>query len=351
MNPTLQGRVFPGQKHAAVNERPPLRLSLILPNYNHAHMLPRALDSVLNQSRLPDEIIVSDDASTDNSVELIEAYVRRHPQIRFLRNPKNLGAVGNQNYLLGLATGDFIYALGADEHLLPGAFERAMQLLEDHPQAGGCFCDLVLVDTDGHGLVHRRFGLPEGYYSPLQLARAIRERNFTVTGINTIFSRRALLEPGTLLPESLWMIDWLWTSIIAFRYGLCYTHADFQRFEVSVTSYAHQGHVSAEHRRVVRTILEHVNQPDFDDVRRFIVRSGAMEQMGPVVLEEIAMRPSFWKFASWPLLRRLAVSWMKWRLLKTLPFLRVLGENARRQREHARTERTPSSSAAERVGS
>jgi len=57
-------------------------LSVIMSNYNHSRFLPEALDAIVNQSRQPDEFIIIDDASTDNSVEIIQSYASRYPFIK-----------------------------------------------------------------------------------------------------------------------------------------------------------------------------------------------------------------------------------------------------------------------------
>ncbi len=68
-------------------------VSVILPNYNHAHYLPQCLNAMLDQSVKPTEIIVIDDASTDNSIEVISDYVRRDPVVKLIQNEKNIGNV------------------------------------------------------------------------------------------------------------------------------------------------------------------------------------------------------------------------------------------------------------------
>ena len=57
-------------------------LSVVMPNYNHAKFLPRALDSLLGQTRPPDEILVLDDGSTDDSRAILERVAGREPLIR-----------------------------------------------------------------------------------------------------------------------------------------------------------------------------------------------------------------------------------------------------------------------------
>src|SRR4051812_2495556 len=59
----------------------PVELSVILPNYNHARCLSRAIEAIAGQSRPPDEIIVIDDASQDNSLEILALARRQHPNL------------------------------------------------------------------------------------------------------------------------------------------------------------------------------------------------------------------------------------------------------------------------------
>src|SRR6266705_1267642 len=64
-------------------------LSVVLPNYNHARLIPRALEALLAQDPAPDEIILVDDASTDDSLDVIASFVERHPALRVIVNPSN----------------------------------------------------------------------------------------------------------------------------------------------------------------------------------------------------------------------------------------------------------------------
>jgi glycosyltransferase involved in cell wall biosynthesis len=66
-------------------------LSVIMVNYNHGKFIGEALDAILSQSYRPMEIIVIDDASTDNSLEIIQQFVRRDLIIRLIRREKNMG--------------------------------------------------------------------------------------------------------------------------------------------------------------------------------------------------------------------------------------------------------------------
>jgi len=115
------------------HSRPPT-LSVVLPNYNHAHLLPRALDALLVQTRQPDKIIVVDDASTDGSIAVIEQFAARAPSIRIIRSERNCGAVASLDRGLKAATGTHVYFAAADDWVMSDFFEIALKAFEENPQ-------------------------------------------------------------------------------------------------------------------------------------------------------------------------------------------------------------------------
>ena len=114
-------------------------LSVVMPNYNHARFISMALTAILEQSRRPLEVIVVDDGSCDNSIEVIESFVRRDPIVRLLRHERNQGLMAAVASGVAAARGDYLFIPSADDFILPGFFEKALHVLEAHPQAGLAF--------------------------------------------------------------------------------------------------------------------------------------------------------------------------------------------------------------------
>ncbi|MBC7922872.1 MAG: glycosyltransferase [Ferruginibacter sp.] len=108
---------------------PPL-VSVICLGYNQARFLTEALQSVRAQTYSNLELIVVDDASTDHSAVLIEAFVNRHPATRFVKIPVNAGQCRAFNRGLALATGEFVIDLAADDVLLPDRVSRQVAAFE-----------------------------------------------------------------------------------------------------------------------------------------------------------------------------------------------------------------------------
>jgi glycosyltransferase involved in cell wall biosynthesis len=96
------------------------KVSVIIPNYNHAAYLHHRIDSVLKQTLQPFEIIILDDCSTDSSVEIIQSYVSIHPTIQFIKNDINSGSTFAQwNKGVSLAKGDLIWIAESDDTAAP----------------------------------------------------------------------------------------------------------------------------------------------------------------------------------------------------------------------------------------
>lgn len=111
-------------------------VSILIPNYNHAHYLRTCLDSILSQPVQPLELVVCDDGSTDNSVQILQEYASRHPHMKVLQNPANKGVNFTFNRLYELAKGTHIYSMAADDEMGEGAMEAITQALEKTPDAG-----------------------------------------------------------------------------------------------------------------------------------------------------------------------------------------------------------------------
>src|SRR3954469_22110395 len=113
-------------------------LSVVVPNYNHAKYLPTCLTAILGQSVQPFEILVLDDASTDNSLEVIRRFAAEHSLIRLIQNETNLGVMPNLNKGVELSRGEYVYIASADDEVVPGLFEKSLRLLVEHPEAAYC---------------------------------------------------------------------------------------------------------------------------------------------------------------------------------------------------------------------
>lgn len=104
-------------------------ISVLIPTFNGERFIRAAIDSVLSQGVDDLEVIVTDDNSSDATAEVVAAYA--DPRIKFSRNRSNLGAQGNWNYALSLATGRYVKLMPQDDLIRPGALAKQIAVLEE----------------------------------------------------------------------------------------------------------------------------------------------------------------------------------------------------------------------------
>lgn len=123
------------------------KVSVIIPNYNHASYLPRRIESVLAQTFQDVEIIILDDHSPDNSREIIESYALQYPQIKTFFNEQNSGSPFAQwNKGAEMARGEYLWFAESDDFCEPLLLEKLVPLLDSNPNAGIAYAQTYLVD-------------------------------------------------------------------------------------------------------------------------------------------------------------------------------------------------------------
>src|SRR6266581_2981469 len=130
-----------------------MRLSVAMCTYNGARFLPEQLESIAAQTRLPDELVVCDDGSKDQTVETIKAFAERAPfSVRLEINETNLASTKNFEKAISLCKGDIVALSDQDDVWKPRKLSVLEKTLEEHPEAGYVFSDAELVDVAGRPL-------------------------------------------------------------------------------------------------------------------------------------------------------------------------------------------------------
>jgi hypothetical protein len=139
--------------------RPVPLVSVCIPTYNYARFLPRTIESVLGQTHSELELVVLDDASTDDTTVVVQGYAG-DPRLRFVRHERNVGLFANFNACLDEATGDYVKVLCADDWLHERSLEDGLAALERSPSAGLATSPAWHVDVAGRvtGMVRAPFG-------------------------------------------------------------------------------------------------------------------------------------------------------------------------------------------------
>lgn len=136
-----------------------MRFSIIIPTYNNAQFLARAIESALNQTHQNFEILIVDDASTDNTEQIVQSFVADDDRIRYFKLSSNSGgAAAPKNHALKFAQGELIAVLDSDDEWLPEKLERQLKLFKEHPTVSFIGCHELIVDEQG---IERLYQIPE----------------------------------------------------------------------------------------------------------------------------------------------------------------------------------------------
>lgn len=255
-------------------------ISVVLATYNSSRYLRQQLESILDQTMPPDELVVCDDRSTDNTLEILKEYADRI-KLNLNVNPESLGPVRNFAKGISLASSDLIALSDHDDVWLPHKLETSVNKLlelEAGEQADTpvmVFTDLKLVD-EGLSLIAESFRAYSGAKPHKNSLARLLLRN-TVTGC-TILMNRALAELALPVGEHALMHDH-WLALVAAAFGkMAFIE------EATVLYRQHGGNVLGAHRagrvslsitRKWRFIKRYFIEGNFED---YLTKSHLLEQ-------------------------------------------------------------------------
>ena len=152
------------------------RMSIVMPNYNHGSYLREAIAAIACQSTLPDEVVVVDDGSTDNSVAILQKLATDMPWLQIVRHTENRGVNAACNTGLKIIRGDFVLFSAADDRLDSEMVARARVAAEVFSQSGIFFSDPAEMNSDGTGLQVCSLDLPPfpHHFAPEEMVRLLR---------------------------------------------------------------------------------------------------------------------------------------------------------------------------------
>jgi len=203
-------------KSESKNNQP--KISVIIPTYNRAHLIRRAIKSVLNQTYQDFEIIVVDDGSTDNTEEIIEEFQKYDKRIRYIQHKKNEGEAAARNTGIKIARGKFIANQDSDDKWLPEKLEKQMKAFENEPvEVGVVYTGFWRIQNNKKNYIpSSRVTKKEG-----NIHEELLKENFIGTPASVV--RRECFEKAGMFDEKLpHLVDWeLWIRISKYYHFKC----------------------------------------------------------------------------------------------------------------------------------
>ena len=166
-------------------------VSVCIPAYR-SRFLAATIESILNQTRRVDELLVVDDCSPHDFESIVSRY--ESSQVRHVRNPSNLGVPANYNRALALTRSDYVMLFGDHDVMLPTFVERCARILDENPEASFAFSAASAIDENGEVLTDHPSGLFPPVFSGDQLVRRLVTRTSSPVNMDTLI-RKSSLEP------------------------------------------------------------------------------------------------------------------------------------------------------------
>lgn len=170
-------------------------ISVIIPTHNRSELLARAIRSVLDQTYNQVEIIVVDDASTDNTKSVVESF--RAANIKYIRHETNMGGSASRNTGIKNASYEYIAFLDDDDEWLPEKLEYQMGRFIDSEEAGAIYTGFLKVDAKSGKIINITIPKKRGYIFEDLLIRNV------VGTTSTVIVKKALFDKVGLFDERL----------------------------------------------------------------------------------------------------------------------------------------------------
>ncbi len=263
-------------------------VSIILPNHNHAEYLPKSLEALVQQTWEKFEVLVVDDASTDNSCGVIKSWCERDNRFRLIQLTQNLGINAAVMYGLKRTSGSYLYFAAADDFIFPNFFEKSVSALRNNPDAAFCFSDpseLSLNKEINKFPLH--LSEEPRSYTKEQFADLLRWNFFNISANTILYRRSSFEDAGGYLEDLSWLSDWFASTVASSRSSVCYIPECLTRLRIREDSFSAMVlNNPAQQRELIKRVFKYLQTEKHKDVRDF-VRSSAL-------LPEYRLRTIWW---------------------------------------------------------
>lgn len=250
------------------------KVTALVPCYNSAAFITRALESLAAQTWQNLEILIGEDCSTDNTFEIVAAFAAQHSNVRVLRRNENLGWLRNANDLMANAAGELMFFAFHDDAVEPTYVEKLVAALRDNPGAVLAYTDMQLFQPDGQEQIKVFYALASRH-GPLA-------RGLVMGGLVTdwwlpnrgLFRSWAFKRAGGIKPntEGEFSADWTWLLHLSLFGDFVRVPETLCRKYFQKTSLSRNWAFSAAQRRALRHAgVREVWNSDLDPLRRAIL--------------------------------------------------------------------------------
>ena len=244
-------------------------LSIILPNYNYSKFLKTSLSAMLNQTRKPDKLIIIDDGSTDNSLQVIEELTKDIPYVFLLKNTTNKGIVYSVNKALSTVSTDYTGFIAADDILANNYISEMMKFIEEHSDISLC-CSLPAFFTNSKKIWYDDFNVNEKkIFQPDELVKQMGRMKFYIATHSSIIKTYELKnEPSYDILK--YYVDWFWLLNIAFKKKIGFIPKPLAFMRIHESSYSAKKDKYKDAKKMYSFLMDKINNEDDLLKKRFL---------------------------------------------------------------------------------
>jgi glycosyltransferase involved in cell wall biosynthesis len=245
----------------------PVTITAIVPNYNHARSLGAAIEALQGQTLPPGQIVIVDDGSSDDSLEVMERIAAGDPRVKIVRHARNQGAIAAINSGLAAAEGDFVLLAAADDVVYPDLLAMLDAAVSEAPGTGLACAEVRLVDEQGTVLGFRPATRPSAStraFGPEETRDMLaRIDNFIMTGA-ALLDRAKLKALGNLDPALGSFADGYAVRRLALHHGFVFVPEVGAEWRINPRGYSRQtaADVGAA-TALIETVRERVQDDPF----------------------------------------------------------------------------------------
>ena len=278
-------------------------LSVIVSNYNHGHYLEESLESILSQSTPADEVILVDDGSTDDSIQIADRLARKHDSLKIIRHDYNQGSLQATNTGLFVASGTLVGLFNSDNIVLPGLFEKALKINAHDQNIAVISGETIIRNHDSE----RKYSFDAPWLpwtedgvcilSPEDFAAASLRSYLWLATSGTILNRASLVALGGMCHDLDWFSDWFAIYSMAIRGGVAIINEPLSITREADDSYGKLATVDPIRRTsVVDAFLQRLRKPENQDIRGVLKAHPILTvtPLGSVFLERVLRHPKDW---------------------------------------------------------
>ncbi|MEI6242822.1 MAG: glycosyltransferase family A protein [Chlamydiota bacterium] len=278
-------------------------LSVILASYNYSKYIKSAICAIVQQSYEPLELIIIEDASTDNSLDILLEETKGLSYVKIMVHAKNQGILYVMNEGFSLAKGDFVYYAAADDIICPGLFEKSMNLLQKHPTTG-VFCSNMGAFFQNNPSIFQEYPIKtpskefpkkEYFFSPNEVEILFQKTKLAIHGQCCIYNRPLIIQHGGFSSNLLALTDWYLAHKIALHQGMAYIPELLVLSRMNSQTYSAKAFRISKRHALNKKILQAI-ESESPVFQRKVKKSCLLIQLGIPMLISLLISPRYWNF-------------------------------------------------------